>query len=119
MTPNEPKKGLLILAGKPGAGGDDSPAPMSSPENEPDADDIMGDKGGGPAKGNCSGCVYYDGGMGQCKRYPQWVERMPEDWCGEFRAGPTYDSGGMSSAGQGQSNQMGGGAGMPMGGMQR
>jgi hypothetical protein len=73
MTPSSgpPKKGLLILADDKGG-----PPPLTSPEGDEQ------EPAGAP---ECENCKFYSDS--QCKRYPQWVDRMPEDWCGEFRPG--------------------------------
>lgn len=80
MTPNEPKKGLLLLA-------DDKPGSLKSPE-EPDTDDAM--QSGDTSGQHCDGCRFYATDTGDCKRYPDWVQRMPEDWCGEWKAGAQH-----------------------------
>ena len=37
------------------------------------------------AKDNCKSCLYYFGqDMGSCRRFPAYVTRSQNEWCGEF-----------------------------------
>jgi len=52
-------------------------------------------------KQKCAECTFFlassaspSEAVGKCRRYPDFVNRMPDDWCGEFKrrhpVGKTY-----------------------------
>jgi hypothetical protein len=42
------------------------------------------------AESNCRLCVYFADmdRIGQCRRYPRFVTKHENEWCGEFRKDP-------------------------------
>lgn len=42
------------------------------------------------AESNCRLCVYFADmdKIGQCRRYPRFVTKHENEWCGEFRKDP-------------------------------
>jgi hypothetical protein len=105
MTPGgPPKKGLLIIAGKPDD--KDGPGPLAPPDREPDADDA-GEKD--TSGDSCATCYAFAPSSGRCQRFPphssDWSMVDPTDYCCEFRPGKQHDGAGTSPQGP------------PMGGM--
>lgn len=99
MTPTDrgkPKGALVIGIGEKPS--DKAPPDLSSPE-APDEQEPVGSE-------ECENCRFYSIGDGQCKRYPQWVDHGPDDYCGEFSAGkPHQDE--APDDGMGAPSQMG------------
>lgn len=84
MSPTNKKPAIGLMIGVGPKGPDDGPAPLGSPEDQ----DL--DNQASSPNDTCATCRYFSDGDMQCKRYPQWVDHMPEDWCGEFRSGPQH-----------------------------
>jgi hypothetical protein len=44
-----------------------------------------------PVNKRCEYCIYFENDRGKesgaCRRYPQVMVKMPENWCGEFSDG--------------------------------
>src|SRR5580704_3739375 len=96
MTPSGPPKkgkGLLIIAGKPGADDDDGPGPLAPPDgDEPDADDEKGEDSSGQS---CATCYAFAPSSGRCQMFPphpaDWSMVDASDWCCQWKAGKQHD----------------------------
>lgn len=97
MTPRGkgPATGLLIIAHPSASGSPDSGPRLSSPESEPDADDMQ--QTTGAAGETCDACRFM-ADDGRCLRFPpicgDWARVNPDDYCGFFERGPKRQTGG-------------------------
>lgn len=42
--------------------------------------------------GSCKECKYYFKEGAECRRYPRYIKKLMNDWCGEFKTRDYIDS---------------------------